>query len=101
MRNLIFHRRVTLHAGDGDDVHVQRGQLRQRGQGGLQANGGKLRVDADGEIVGHHFQYIVADFLRIAAVVGQPLQVGNQDKLLVFMLKLNALAQRTGIVSKM
>ncbi|MDZ1395506.1 hypothetical protein M2X31_25815 [Klebsiella pneumoniae] len=44
---------------------------------------------------------MVADFLRIAAVVREPLQVGDQDKLLVVMLQRDALAQRPDVVAKM
>ncbi len=43
----------------------------------------------------------MADFLRIAAVVREPLQVGDQDKLLVVMLQRDALAQRADVVAKM
>ena len=42
----------------------------------------------------------LADLLRVAAVVGQPLQVGNQYKLAVRLLERHALAQRSDIVAK-
>ena len=101
MGNLIFDRRITFHAGDGDDIHIQRAELRQRGQSGLQANSGEPGVDADGQIIGHDFEDMVADFLRVAAVIGEPLQVGDQDKLLVVVLQRDALAQRADVVAKM
>jgi len=101
LRDLVFHRRVTLHAGDGDNVHVQRGQLGERGQGGLQANRGERRVDARRQIISQHFGNVIADFLRIAAVIGQALQVGDQNILLIFMLQGHALAQRTDIMAEM
>ena len=100
LRNLVFHRRVTLHAGDGDDVHIQHRQLGEGGQGGLQADRGQVRVDARGEVVGQHFGNVVADLLRVAAVVGQPLQVGNQHKLVVRLLQRHALAQRSDEVAE-
>ncbi len=100
LRNLVFHRRVTLHAGDGNDVHIQHRQLGEGGQGGLQADRGQVRVDARGEVVGQHFGDVVADLLRVAAVVGQPLQVGNQHKLVVRLLQRHALAQRSDEVAK-
>ena len=100
LRNLVFHRRVTLHAGDGDDVHVQHRQLGEGGQGGLQADGSQVRVDAGGEVVGQHFGDVVANFLRVAAVVGQALQVGNQHKLVVRVLERHALAQRSDEMAK-
>ena len=59
-----------------------------------------LRIDADGEIIGHHLKDIAADFLRIAAVVGQSLEIRDEDKLLVVMLELHALAQGTDVVSE-
>ena len=43
----------------------------------------------------------MADFLRVAAVIGEPLQVGDQDKLLVVVLQRDALAQRADVVAKM
>lgn len=100
LHNLVFHRRVTLHAGDGDDVHIQHRQLGEGGQGGLQADRGQVRVDARGEVVGQHFGDVVADFLRVAAVVGQPLEVGNQHKLAVSLLERHALAQRADEVAE-
>ena len=101
MGNLIFDRRITFHAGDGDDIHIQRAELRQRGKSGLQANSGEPGVDADGQIIGHDFEDMVADFLRVAAVIGEPLQVGDQDKLLVVVLQRDALAQRADVMAKM
>lgn len=44
---------------------------------------------------------MVANFLRIAAVVSEPLQVGDQDKLLVVVLQRDALAQRADVMAKM
>ncbi|MEH3430778.1 hypothetical protein POV23_02165 [Klebsiella pneumoniae] len=43
----------------------------------------------------------MANFLRVAAVIGESLQVGDQDKLLVVVLQRDALAQRTDVVAKM
>ena len=43
----------------------------------------------------------MANFLRIAAVVREPLQVGDQDKLLVVMLQRDALAQRAVVVARL
>jgi hypothetical protein len=44
---------------------------------------------------------MVADFCGLTAVVREPLQVGDQDKLLVVMLQRDALAQRADVVAKM
>ena len=101
LRNLVFHRRVTLHAGDGDDVHIQHRQFGKGGQGGLQADRGQGRVDACGQIIRQHLGDVIADLLRVAAVVCQPLQVGDQHILVVRLLKGHALAQRPDVVAKM
>ena len=44
---------------------------------------------------------MVADFLRVAAVIGEPLQVGDQDKLLVVVLLRDALAQLADVMATM
>ena len=66
----------------------------------MQANGGLLRIDADGEIISHHLKDIAADFLRVAAVVGQTLEIRDEDKLLVVVLEQHALAQGTDVVAE-
>lgn len=42
--------------------------------------GGQVRGDVGGEVVGQHFGDVVADFLRVAAVVGQPLRLIRPTK---------------------
>jgi hypothetical protein len=44
---------------------------------------------------------MLSRILRVTAVVGQPLQVGNQHKLIVRLLQRHALAQGTDVVTKM
>ena len=66
----------------------------------MQANGGLLRIDTDGEIIGHHLKDIAADFLWVTAVVGQSLQVRDEDKLLMVVLEQHALAQGTNVVAE-
>jgi hypothetical protein len=43
---------------------------------------------------------MLSRILRVAAVVGQPLQVGNQHKLAVRLLERHALAQRSDEVAE-
>ncbi|MNR44495.1 hypothetical protein D3C85_1632460 [compost metagenome] len=65
----------------------------------MQANRGFLRINADRQVVGDQIQHVGADFLRIVAVIGQPLQVRDQHRLLMLLLQLNALAQGSDVVA--
>ncbi|MNP59128.1 hypothetical protein D3C76_1541010 [compost metagenome] len=67
----------------------------------MQADRGERGVDARRQIIGQHFGDVIADFLRVATVIRQALQVGDQYKLLIILLERDALAQRSDIVAKM
>ncbi|MNT69796.1 hypothetical protein D3C72_2081380 [compost metagenome] len=67
----------------------------------MQADRGECGIDTCRQIISQHFRNVVADFLRIAAVIGQTLQVGDQNILLIVVLQCHALAQRAHKMAEM
>ena len=90
---------VALQPGDADQVEVVGGELGEGGQGTLQAEGGLGRVQACGQVVGHHLQHVICHLGRVVAVVGQRLQIGDHHELTVMVLGLDALAQGSDVVA--
>ncbi len=90
---------VALQPGDADQVEVIGRQLGEGGQGALQAEGGFGRIEAGGQVVGHHFQHVIGHLGRVVAVVGQRLQIGDHHELAVMVLGGHALAQRADVVA--
>lgn len=91
--NFGFYRGVARHARHADDIHIQHRQLRQRGQRRLQAQRRSLGIDADRQVIRHHLQNVVCHLLRAAAVIGQPLQIGDHHIQREALLQRKALAQ--------
>ncbi len=59
--DFVLDRRVALKPGDGDEVEVEHREFGQRRQGGLDAEGRGVRVDAHGQVVSRHFQHVAPD----------------------------------------
>ena len=67
---------------------------------GLQADRGFGRVDSDGEVVQRHLHHTAPHPVGVLRIVGEGLRIGQQQELLMRVLKPQAVAQRSGIVAK-
>src|SRR5262249_26862381 len=71
------------------------------GHSGLDDDGARLRVDADGEVVQRDLQNVVADLFGLIRVVRQGLEIGDQEGGVVRMLERHAGRPRPRAVPKM
>ncbi len=60
-----------------------------------------FRVDANSQVIKRDFKHVVPDLRRIICVVCQRLHVREQKKLLMIILKLQAIAQRPRVMADM
>jgi hypothetical protein len=97
-RNLLTNRGVPLEACDRHQVEVEYGELRELRDAGLHGNGARGGIDADGEIVEREFHDLLANVDRTAGVIGECLEIGNEDGLIVLVLECQAGLERTGEV---
>ena len=97
--DLGLHRGVALQPGDADQVEVVGREFGEGGQGALETESGLGRVEARGQVVGHHLQHVIGHLGRVVAVVGQRLQIGDHDELAVMVLGGHALAQGADVVA--
>lgn len=84
----------------GDKVEVEHRQLGQGWQGGLDADGRHVRVDADSQVVDRDFQDVAPHLGRIMGVVGQCLGIGEQQVLAMAVLERDAVAQRPDVMTE-
>ncbi len=98
--DLRLHRWVSLEARHGDEVHVQRGEIGERGQLRLQRDRRAFGIDPDGEVVERHFEHVRGDVRRPARVVSECLQVGDEERLLMALLQRESRTQRAGVVAE-
>ena len=102
--DLALYRWVALQTGHRDEVHVIERQFAQLRNPALDEYGRLGGIDAAREIVERDFDYVLAHLVGIVGVVGERLRVGyHYENLLerARVLQLDALAERTHIVSQM
>ena len=86
-RDLLANRGVSLEAGDRHQVEVEHRELRELGDTGLHGDGARGGIDADGEIVERELHHLPANVDRTAGVIGECLEIGNEDGLVVLVLE--------------
>ena len=102
--NLALHGGVSLQSGDGNQVHVIKGELTQVRNLRLNEQSGLRRIQSAGHIVQCDLNNILPYLLRILDVVGQCLRIGDHDKcLFIFsgVLQLHTSSQRAHIMTYM
>ena len=99
-RDLLTNRGVTLEAGDRHQIEVEHRELRELGDAGLHGNGARGGIDAHGEIVEREFHHLPASVDRTASVIGECLEIGNEDGLVVLVLERQAGAQGASEVAE-
>ena len=99
-RDLLANRGVALEAGDRHQVEVEYGKLRELGDAGLHGNGARGGIDADGEIVERELHDLPASVHRTAGVIGECLEIGNEDGLIVLVLECQTGSERAGEVAE-
>ena len=102
--DLIFHRRISLKARHGYQIHIVERQFRKLRNLRLNEHGGLCRVQAAGKVIQSHFDNVLANLFRIVRIVRKCLGIGDHNKNMVILagvLKFYPAFQRTCIVAHM
>ena len=67
----------------------------------MQADRRSLGIDPNGKVVQRDLDDIAADLADVVRIVGQCLHVGEQQELLMAVLKLQAASERAGVMAEM
>ena len=102
--HLGLHRRVALHAADGDEVHEIGGELGEFGNLALDEEHAFLGIKAGSEVVESHLDDVLTDLLGVVGIIGEGLHVGHEHEhtvVVALILQLDTAAQRADVVSEM
>ena len=98
--DLAAHRRIALEPRQGHEIQIQHGELGELGNRRLQGNCCDGRIDADGEVVKGNFEHVPPNIARTTRVVGERLEVGDEKRLLIFVLQRDASPERPRVVAQ-
>ena len=94
------HRGIALEPRDRDEIEIEYGKLRQLGDSRLQRDRRQRRIDAGREVVERDLDDVGLDVRGPTRVVGERLQIGNQNCLIMRALQLDTRAERADIVAE-
>ena len=98
--DLAAHGRIALEPCEGDEIQIQHGELGELGDRRLQRDRRDGRVNADGEVVKCHLEHVPPHVTRTTRVVGERLEVGDENRLLMNVLQGDAAPERTRVVAQ-
>src|ERR1700730_1561014 len=98
--NFILDSRIALQSRNGNKIEIELCKFGKRGQCGLDANCRFPWIDADGKVIKRHFDHVAAHLFGIVNIVSQSLCIGQQNELLMRVLKGNPVSQGARIVAK-
>ena len=91
---------IALESRERHEIQIQHGELGELGNRGLKRDRRLGGVDAHREIVQSDLEHISSHISRPTRVVGECLQVGDENRLLMDVLQRDAVPQRARVVAE-
>src|SRR6185437_5384825 len=98
--DLATHGRIALESRERDEVEIQQSELRKLRNRRLERDRRDGRVDADGEVIQCDLQHVPAHVERTTRVVGERLQIRDQNRLVMDILERDAGSQRARVMTQ-